>query len=259
MLRRESLLRSLNFGDGQREFFLVSFPKAGNTWLRLMIANLIGHGEEIAFHNVGYYVPDSDSVSQLDPVFDRTSSFYTFPAQIIKSHDYFLPFYSGKKVIYVVRNGVDCITSYFHYLNARAQSPIPREAFIDGTAVKIKSWRKHLLSWYDAPVESLLIVKYEDMKIEPVDQLFRVVQFLRIDADINRIRDVVGMTDFSQMQRLEKEYGYYNETPIRTGKQSKFVRRGETGVRTDVFTDAQVKRFTRISADAARLFGYKWV
>jgi hypothetical protein len=257
MIRRESLLRSLDFGAGEQEFFLVSFPKAGNTWLRLMIANLLGYGDQIGFHNLGKYVPDSESKSQVDSVIDRKSRFYNFPVQIIKSHDYFLPFYRRAKVIYVVRNGIDCITSYYHYLNARANAPIPREAFIDGDGIKVKSWRRHLLSWYDAPVQSLLIVKYEDLNEEPGDQLHRVVQFLGIDADGNRVKEVVAKTNFAQMQQMEERFGYYNAPPIRGGRQAKFVRRGQVAAKTDVYTDNQIERFTRLSADAAKLYGYK--
>ena len=255
--RREALLEGLGFGSEQREFFLVSFPRAGNTWLRLMIANLISEDDEIAFHNLSNYIPDTDQPKQLELVTNRQSVFYEHPVQIVKSHDYFSPFYRSRKVIYVVRDGVDCITSYYHYANARTDKRIPKEAFIEGGTAKIMSWRHHLLSWYEAPVSQLLLVKYEDLKADPSMQLRRVADFLELDADAEDISDAVAQTSFQKMRHLEEKYGYYNDNRVGDGRQSPFVRQGKVGQRSDVFNHDQLQRFRRLSAEAEKLYGYK--
>lgn len=255
--RREELLNGLDFGDGEREFFLVSFPKAGNTWLRVMIAYLISDLEEIAFHNIGSIIPDTDQPEQLDVVSDRSSDFFRLPIQILKSHDYYSPFYRGKKVIYVTRAGVDCITSYYHFANARSEVPHPHEAFVEGDTAKIKSWPKHMLGWHDAPVESKLVVRYENLKSDSATELRRVADFLGFAVSDERIADAVAKSDFKRMKELEEKYGYYKDNRTGEGKKSPFVRKGKVGAKSDVFTDVQIGRFKELSRKAAMIYGYE--
>jgi estrone sulfotransferase len=255
--RREALHGGLGFGGGEREFFLVSYPKAGNTWLRVMIAYLITDEDEIAFHNIGGVVPDTDQPEQLGAVVDRTSDFYRLPAQILKSHDYYSPFYRGQKVIYVVRSGVDCITSYYHFANARAEVPHPHEAFVEGNTAKIKSWPKHLLGWHAAPVGRKLLVRYENLKNDSATELSRVAEFLGIDAGSEKIADAVAKSDFKRMRQLEEKYSYFKDNRTAEGKKSVFVRKGQVGAKSDVFTTEQIDRFRKLSANAAKIYGYE--
>lgn len=101
----------------------MSFPKAGNTWLRVMLAYMLTDEDVISFPILGDFIPDSEDSSQLETVTKRNSPYYKPQAQVLKSHHYYNRSYKGKKVIYVVRDSIDCLRSYFHYVNARLESP----------------------------------------------------------------------------------------------------------------------------------------
>ncbi|MEW5829619.1 MAG: sulfotransferase domain-containing protein, partial [Chloroflexota bacterium] len=100
-----ALLSSLNFGSKPSQHFLVSYPKSGNTWMRILLANLLSeNNEEIDLRNVGKYVPDIYIDSQVRFIRDRNSFFNRLPIQFVKTHHPYLKFYKDKKIIYVVRD-----------------------------------------------------------------------------------------------------------------------------------------------------------
>lgn len=256
MRRRSKLLGALDFGDGDTDFFLVSFPRSGNTWVRVMLAYLISREEEIAFHNLWQFIPDTDQPEQLQVLDNPESRINSLPVRILKSHDYFFPYYVDKKVIYVVRNGIDSITSYYHYSNARTHQPYSPDLFIKGNTAKIRSWRKHLLGWQRAQENRVLVVRYEDVAADPVQQLGRMASFLGLDVTPPNIQDAVGKADFNRMRQLEDKHGYYNDNRTEEGKNSPFVREGQVAGKSDVFTEEQIELFRKLSRKAAARYGY---
>lgn len=255
--RREQILNHLDFGHRSDEFFLVSFPKSGNSWLRTTIAYLLNPEiEEIAFHNLYTLVPDTEVSDQLALIENRQSSFFQQPAKLIKSHDYYTRFYRGKKVIYIVRNGVDAITSYYHYLNARTDAEVDKELFLEKGSAKVKSWRKHVSGWRQAFGENVLLVKYEHLIQQPELELDRIATFLGLTVSTNEIDRAVSNSSFDRMKALEKKHGYFNKTQIKKDQNAAFVRKGKVGEKSDVFSKEQIDYFVRKSAKELDYFGY---
>lgn len=260
--RRERLMRSLNYGTGDREFFLVSYPRSGNTWLRVILGYLLsaqarsGSRDVVAFHNVGNYVPDSHQEGQLAQVLDRTSDFFQLPVQVVKSHDSFGPFYWGKKVIYVVRDGRDVIRSYFHYMNARTKSFIAPEAFVEGNTSRVMSWSRHVLGWHKTLGKGNLLVRYEDLKANPEQEVVRIAEYLGLVVTPGQVAEAVQEAAFENMKKRERTHGYFNDDRTEDGKKSPFVRQGVSGEREGIFTNDQIARFEQLSRKALSVHGY---
>lgn len=255
--RRNQLLDSLNYGAAESELFLVSFPKSGNTWLRVMMANLLNPQiEEIAFHNLYELIPDSEVADQVGLIQDRRSGFYAGSAQVVKSHDYYQRYYRNKKVIYVVRDPADALTSYYHYLNVRTDQDMDKEVFLAGGNSRVKSWSRHVMGWRRAIDQGALLVKYEDMVADPEGSLARVADFIGLKVSREELATAVGRADFKRMKALEKKYGYFNNNQIKKKSNSEFVRKGKVGEASDVFSEAQLERFARKNAKALAWYGY---
>ena len=256
--RRTRQMRSLNFGYGDNEFFFTAYPKSGSTWLRVMLAYMMADidAEDISFHNVGQWVPDSYYLPDIQMVQDRSSAFHRLPARVVKAHDPFMPFYRDKKWIYLIRDGRDVVASYYHFENARRETPLLPEAFLRGDTVKQGNWADHVLSWYEELDDRRIVVRYEDLRRDAASQLVRIAEYLGLHVMPKKIDSVLERSAFKRMKQLEPVYGYVNDNRTQEGKRVPFVRSGEVGQKDDVYTKAQMGEFVRANRKAFEAFDY---
>ena len=160
----------LNFENGsislnEKDIFLTSYPKSGNTWIRFLIANLISKEEKVInFSNINDIVPD---IYKATPVQINSLS----KPRIIKSHEHFDSRY--KKIIYIVRNPFQVAVSYYHHLIKfnRIEENYPFKKylveFLEGEVFPKKgNWNSHVMNWLqqsDNSGQKLLLIRYEDM------------------------------------------------------------------------------------------------
>jgi hypothetical protein len=137
---------------------------------------------------------------------------------MIKSHECFQPHYP--RVIYIVRDPRDVAVSFYHH-NVKARnisddypiaSFVPR--FIAGEFDrKFGSWRDNVLSWTVVRGDDsrFLMLRYEDMKRDPVAALTSVVAFLErcsfreIHSSSAALQRAVELSTPERMRTLEKE------------------------------------------------------
>lgn len=227
--RRNEELGSMNFGAEANQFFLIAYPKSGNTWVRVLLANLLNTNPEleIAFHNVGDFIPDSHNRDQRKYIIRKDSGFNTLPIQVVKSHDSYKGYFKDKKVIYLLRNGSNVIPSFFHYINARAKQPVTFKDILSGKAShSFGSWYTHVFSWLKAKPKSLLFIQYEKLREQPQEELRRISEFLQLPVDEQRMEEAIRRSDFKEMKRLEEKHGYFNDNRTSEGKKTPFVRKG---------------------------------
>lgn len=193
------------------DVFLVSYPRSGNTWTRFLLGNLIDQKDPVRFSNVESRIPEI--------YFNRDRFLRQLPRpRMIKSHECFQPHYP--RVIYIVRDPRDVAVSFYHH-NVKARnisddypiaSFVPR--FIAGEFDrKFGSWRDNVLSWTvvrrDDP--RFLMLRYEDMKRDPVAVLTSVVAFLErcsfreINSSSDALQRAVELSTPERMRTLEKE------------------------------------------------------
>ncbi|MEM8777652.1 MAG: sulfotransferase domain-containing protein [Cyanobacteria bacterium P01_G01_bin.49] len=218
-----------NYGRGhvklrQSDVFLTSYPKSGNTWTRFLIANLIKPDCLISFANINDIVPDiyktpSQQLNELPNT------------RIIKSHECFDPRY--KKVIYLVRNPYSVSVSFYHHLikfNKISEETEFRDFlqnFLQGLYMKnMGSWEKNVASWLDNKShdkEQFLLIKYEDLRLNPFQETKKIQSFLSLDIEDKKVKEAIELSDFKHMQNLEKNQN--NEAFFAsTNSQKNFVR-----------------------------------
>ncbi|MGA2389734.1 MAG: sulfotransferase domain-containing protein [Candidatus Sulfotelmatobacter sp.] len=193
------------------DIFLVSYPRSGNTWTRFLLGNLIYQKDPITFTNIESKIPEI----YFNP--DRFLRRLPRP-RILKSHECFQPHYP--RVIYVVRDPRDVAISYYHH-NVKARnisddysiSKFVRRFMAGEFDPKFGSWRDNVLSWTALRTGDprFLMLRYEDMKVNPVTVLESVVTFLKrcsfreFDSSPNAIQRAIELSSPERMRALEKQ------------------------------------------------------
>jgi hypothetical protein len=109
----------------------------------------------------------------------------------------------------------------------------------------VESWTRQT----DIPMH---VVRYEDMKLNPMDAFRGIVRFLGIDCPDERIENAVEMSSFSRLKKQEQQSGF-REKPLNAAS---FFRKGEAGDWRNHLSAAQRDRLIRDHGRVMREFGY---
>jgi hypothetical protein len=188
--------------------FIISYPRSGNTWTRFLIANLMHPQETPSFANIERLIPDAEA--QSSRYMRRIPS-----PRVIKSHSYFDPRYP--KLIYIVRDPRDVALSYYDFSRKYRQIedsyPLERyiEDFVTGNLLSANwgTWGENVASWVFARSArpGFLLLRYEDMKARPEEQLGRVAEFLGIEASPELLKITLERSSAERMREMEKTQG----------------------------------------------------
>jgi hypothetical protein len=255
------------------DYVIVSPPKCGRTWLRMMLSR---------FFQNRYGLPEGDLLGydnyhRLNPAIPR----------IRFTHDRYINLYTGnrdskrdfypKRVILLVRDPRDVVVSnYFQWINCvnpykkkllnipehpervpifeyamTRQFGIPRTVeFLNAWAGELEKTRAHLR------------IRYEDMRRQPAAILRQVLAFMDIEATAEEIAAVVEWTSFENMQRLEQDRTFDTgsrrlmiKDPDNPGALK--VRRGKVGGYTDYFSTSEQEAIDRLIATIDPVYGYR--
>lgn len=209
--------------------FLVSYPKSGNTWVRLMVANLLSPDKPADFFAINRLVPDPQS--------ETRRHFVTMPRpRVIKSHFVFDPRYP--RVVYIVRDPRDVVVSEYHYQRKtrRIDDNYPLEKYVErfvagDTYIENGSWGEHVASWlmnrHDNP--RLLLVRYEDLIRDTPAEIKRIADYLHISATPERLAQVIQLSSADRMRELEAKQSDASSLMKGSRKDVAFVRSARSG------------------------------
>jgi Sulfotransferase domain len=210
--------------------FLVSYPKSGNTWVRVLIANLLSPQKPADFRAINRLVPDPSS--------ETKRHFMNMPRpRVIKSHFVFDPRYP--RVIYIVRDPRDVAISEYHYQRKtrNIDDGYPLEdyvcRFIEGkTYPENGSWGEHVTGWLSARDEDarFLLLRYERLLSDTVEELGRIASFLNISASPQRLAEIVTFSSADRMRKLEAQQSEASSLMKGSRKDVAFIRSAKSGV-----------------------------
>jgi aryl sulfotransferase len=272
-------------------YWLASYPKSGNTWLRTFLQNLWADGDAPIDINdlrtgaiasargwidevLGFDSADltNDEIDRLRPAVyswsrnDKEMSYH-------KIHDAYSFLVNGEPLVsregtlgavYLIRNPLDIVASIANHMNFtldRAISFIGEEAASFASKPsrlhpqvhhRVLSWSAHVASWIDAAGLRCEIVRYEDMLGRPTETFGRIARFLEVPTDAARVEKAIRFSDFAELRRQEAEGGF-TERPDHTAS---FFRRGEAGAWIDTLTPDQVARIVADHGPMMRRVGY---
>ena len=234
------------------DVFLVSYPKSGNTWVRFLIGNYLT-GNKCDFTNSHLIIPDIH--------FNPEQCSKIQQPRFIKSHNKFTSAYP--RVVYIVRDGRDvAISYYFHTMKIGKISEDANfedylEKFNSGLLDRFSTWSNHVNSWLNNASNNFLLVRYEDLKLNPLQKLIQILEFSGISINYDVAEAAVEASKFEKMKFLEKSQQEMFEGFAKYDSNIPFVRSGEVGNWKTFFTRESTSRFIKIHGSALERLGYQ--
>jgi hypothetical protein len=149
----------------------------------------------------------------------------------------------------IVRNPLDVVVSFAHHSSCSIEQTIKNMQQADfAFCAKEKklhnqlrqwlwSWSAFNRSWMQAPVPKM-VVRYEDMKTDPINTFTRIASFLHLPDDTASVADAVEKCRIENLQSQEKS-SPFKERPA---KAKSFFRKGIVGDWQNKLTEQQVKQ-----------------
>ena len=244
--------------------YVVSWPKTGRTWLRILL------GKAIALHNNADTDNVLDTFSLSRPaacdttMFSHGGRFHLFDPTHFEQLRFASQRFGGKKVVFLTRDIRDTLVSSFFQESKRTEvfkGDIGE--FIRDPQLGARKVIAFYNLWYEnqGAVEDFCPVTYESLHRDPVAELARLLGFLglnNIQPDL--VRAAVEFGDFGNMRKLETS-GTFNDSMMRPGRdndsESLKVRRGKVGGYVD-YLDAQAQDYIEQAVAEMGLAGCDW-
>nr|ACJ60996.1 TEG13 [uncultured soil bacterium] len=206
--------------------WIASYPKAGNTWLRCMLAAYITGEAPQVWKDVYAATPvlegmlrfgDLPPAEPMEPVLVKTHLKADVPVLGLYGE-------ATAKVLYLVRNPRDMLLSSMRMASISRDDMESSRTFarefiaIEGNSMMklspgagIGSWPENVRSWTESsrdrfPNADVLTMRYEDLRADPVARFSEIVEFLDLGGpvDIEDIRRAVAASTLERMRELEK-------------------------------------------------------
>lgn len=273
-------------------FWLASYPKSGNTWLRVVLTNYlrdpdrpvdindleggpIASARTLFDEAVGVKASDltAEEIDRYRPDVYRYLAAQSEETRFMKIHDAWtrntagLPLFPAditKGAIYVLRNPLDVAVSLAHQNHMTLDTTIARmadacyafDAQPNQLSVLLRqgllTWSGHVMSWVRDADFPVHVMRYEDMLCQPQATFAAAMRFAGLPNDTARLHKALTFSHFALLQAQEYAHGF-KEKPATAAV---FFRQGTMGAWRDVLTNRQMARLIRDHGEVMRRFGY---
>ena len=262
-LRRRHLARLELDKAARANFLIIGHPKSGNTWLKVMLSRLyqLRHGlPESRLINTDEFARRIPEIPRLA----ATNAFYSYEGEVGKRLEDGAPDNAlrHKPVVFLARHPIDIAVSWYHQFTKR-QSRAKQELInhsiphpIDRRTVAFWDFVRHsdiglpfLIDYQNTWARNVralprgLVVRYEDLRAEPVATLGRILAHVGESFSEAEIREAVAWGSFDNLQKLETS-GTFRQGGMKlvnAGDPTSYkVRRGKVGGYREDFPPAQV-------------------
>jgi aryl sulfotransferase len=271
-------------------WWLASYPKSGNTWLRTVLTILVS-GKPLDINDMGslgvmgglrFAFDDALGINTADLSFEEEANLRPRVYEIwaaeaerplyCKVHDAchltssgepLFPVTATRGAVYVVRDPRAVAVSYANHgmrpieeIIARMDTPTAMMAesprrLARQLRQRLLRWSDHVESWLNSPFPVHLL-RYEDMKTDPHAAFAGVARFLDLPCTSEAIAAAVDATTFSRLQARERDVGF-SEKPWNSAA---FFREGTIDGWRRSLTPEQATRITASHGAVMRRLGY---
>jgi hypothetical protein len=250
-------------------YWIASYPKAGNTWVRLFLeAYVLGNTDinncRVTTGDINEYFLDNvapapvDTLHRLDMLGLRAAALvhikHAYRPVAVKTHHAnvllhevkLIPTYLTDGVVYVMRDPRDLVISKAAYFDQSIDQAI--ELLFNPSYVAnhrgaenryhyLGAWRAHIESYLNEKNYPVLPIRYEQLLTDPVTHFTMILHFLNCDVDHDRVMRCVNATRFDRCRERELAAGFKENK-----SSSPFFRAGQAGQWVSVLNHTQLAR-----------------
>lgn len=266
--------------------WLASYPKSGNTLLRLFLSHYIyGNGGklnvELLKNILKFESKECFSLvlnnKNLDKNFlyikhcidvqKRLIELLPQNKLLFKTHHFFGDINGHKFTnkentrgfIFLIRDPREVLVSYSHHANYPIDKLIKimtqKEAIAPNGWETRLNWSQQYRSWQLFESVPSLFIKYEDLVNYKFEVFRLIINFLssliNIEYNKNKISEIIKTIEFSKLQKLEKEKGFFESAKGRV-----FFRSGKFDSWKNILTHQQKNKIEYELQDIMKKFGY---
>lgn len=239
--------------------WLASYPKSGNTWVRLFIDALLNKKNQLDLNNIMIrQFPLRYDYTELSLNPDNIQEFISNctlcqnrinldnSTKIFKTHNsmwragnnYFTNEENTKGIIHIVRDPRNVITSVKNHFNKEnydeAFNFMTNEKQSLGSKINkedvdlptvVSSWSNHFNSWKKMN-KNYLLIKYENLIDDTHNEFNKIVEYLNINLhlkiNINEVNRAIENCNFENLRKLEDSRGFKESPKDKNGNPKKF-------------------------------------
>ncbi len=274
-----------------KPIWLASYPKSGNTWVRMFFTVLLKQTEIDINHletdgiisarsvidsNLGINsaeIPEKDFLKYRSSLYHKWAEAHVNKEYILtKVHDsctlegeIIIPPSITRGVIYIIRNPFDMVASTANHNNVSIDKAVKmlcnnkysiaanKTALNSQISQFLGSWSQHVQSWTNAHRNNILVVKYEDMLHDGLETFCKIVKYLELNYTEEQIKKAIDEVAFNKIQKKEASTKF-KETPKKT---ERFFRSGISGGWKNEITEEQAKLI--IDCNYESLLKYEYI
>ena len=227
-------------GLRENDQFIVSYPRSGNRWLRVIVRDVIvlNRPELPAPEDLKTLVPDLHHYEPDGPALAQ----FGVQARILKSHN--LRDIAGRRMVYIFRQAADALVSFYRFRCQQPQwaatvSSMTLEAFC---SAMLPGWIDHMeiaVRAANRSPEHTCFVAYEALHASPLPAVRKTVGFLGLHATDDVIARAIEGNAFEK-----------NRAQLAPGS-GPILRKGRVGSASE---ELSTEMLTRIEAAAEPLY-----
>lgn len=240
-----------NRGITRDDLIIGCYVRSGSTWLQNMIYELLTG-----------MIPDHDQLRvEMPYLVDKrpdTPKLWKNQGRVIKSHMVYHSSY--KNGISIIRDPRRVAISEFKYRNAYRDFPLTFDQFIDrftrGRHNGGMTWKDHIRSWNrakEAGNAAIHLVRFEDLKQDPLAEMRKVTEFLGITVTDNQIESAIENSSIENMRKREIAS---ERTKLYKSDNVRIVNDGKTGDWSEELSEAHRIQIETTFASEMKLMNY---
>lgn len=229
------------------DVFFAAYPKSGTTWTRFVLFEILS-GMSAGFKATNQLMPGVG-------LHKKALRLLPGRGRLVATHEHYRREYH--RAIYMVRDGRDVLLSEYAFLNALDFFQGTQDDFVKHFLFTCVSaygpWHRHVDSWLSSPIantENMMLVRYEDLRKDPVPGFVKMVEFLGVNVDVDKIKRAVENNSIQKMRAKE------DKEPVRASVKGRFVRDGAVRGWLAKLSPEQVQLFEKHAGNALLQLGY---
>lgn len=268
--------------------WLASYPKSGNTWVRMFLNNYLysgsgrqnlnsldlstfGGSSKSSYRAISDQ--DIDACTDLE-IMQLTAKAHghianqTSGSVFVKTHNLLAPNHGipliTKEVtssgIYIVRNPLDTVISVADHFGLSLDKAVDFMNNVSGSTARTEtmvrqifsSWSYNVASWTTQPPFPVWAVRYEDMHANPQKSFEDILRFLNLEIDQKKVALAVKQSSFKSLKAMEKRDGFDEKSRY----SKSFFRSGKTNQWKSKLSQDQIKKLVENNYQQMKRFGY---